>query len=84
MAYKTLNDCFTVSKETGNGALKCPVNWQLVKNLLCGMIPYAYAANDAFSYVGVRPSVSLRPGIEYLSGDGSGTLPYIIDIDNKL
>lgn len=64
------------------------------------MTPYVYTAESAFifivlgngsfsnygafSYAGVRPSVSLRPGIEYLSGDGSETFPYIIDIDSKL
>ncbi len=31
---------------------------------------------------GVRPAISLRPGIEYLEGDGSMDSPYIIDTDN--
>ncbi len=51
---------------------------------------YGYGVNSAgsgysdlvsLSY-GVRPSVSLRTGIEYMSGDGSGNYPYIIDMDS--
>lgn len=115
LACNTVNDRFTVSNETGNGALKYPVA-TITRNeqdlaiskespLRSGsvywvMTPYGYTAESAFiyivlgngsfsnygafSYAGVRPSVSLRADIEYLSGDGSETLPYIIDIDDKL
>lgn len=31
------------------------------------------------SEIGVRPAISLRPGIEYISGDGTGDSPYVID-----
>ena len=31
---------------------------------------------------GVRPAVSLRTGIEYMSGDGSVDYPYVIDMDS--
>ncbi|MCI8569027.1 MAG: hypothetical protein HFJ11_03470, partial [Bacilli bacterium] len=34
-----------------------------------------------YSY-GVRPAVSLRTGIEYMSGDGSSNTPYVIDMDS--
>ena len=34
---------------------------------------------NANSYV--RPAVSLRTGIEYMSGDGSSDTPYVIDMD---
>ena len=34
--------------------------------------------SDSF---GVRPSISLIPGIEYNSGNGSMTNPYIVDIN---
>ncbi len=30
--------------------------------------------------IGVRPAISLKPGIEYTSGDGSRTNPYIVGI----
>ncbi len=32
--------------------------------------------------LGVRPSISLRTGIEYMSGDGSSDTLYIIDMDS--
>ena len=35
--------------------------------------------NRVFYYSGVRPSVSLRPGTGYASGDGSYTNPYLIE-----
>ena len=31
--------------------------------------------------IGVRPSISLKPGIEYISGDGSMASPYIVEAD---
>ncbi len=38
--------------------------------------------NNVFVSGGVRPAVSLRTGIEYMSGDGSSDTPYIIDMDS--
>ncbi len=35
--------------------------------------------NNLFGSCGVRPSISLKPGIKYVSGDGSMASPYIID-----
>ena len=34
------------------------------------------------SSYGVRPAVSLRAGLEYMSGDGSVDYPYVIDMDS--
>ena len=36
-------------------------------------------SNYAREYNGVRPSVSLKPGIEFTTGDGSFTNPFVID-----
>ena len=38
--------------------------------------------NSVSSITDVRPAVSLRTGIEYMSGDGSSDTPYIIDMDS--
>ena len=32
---------------------------------------------------GVRPAVSLKPGTEYVSGDGSTSKPYVVDVSNN-
>ena len=40
---------------------------------------YSYRVNNS---LGVRPAVSLRTGIEYMSGDGSVDYPYVIDMDS--
>ena len=41
------------------------------------------SSNHYVSYsTGVRPAVSLRTGIEYMSGDGSSDIPYVIDMDS--
>ena len=39
----------------------------------------SYHVNNSY---GVRPAVSLRTGIEYMSGDGSVDTPYVIDMDS--
>ena len=50
-----------------------------------GYFVYANGYNNGY-YVydsfGVRPAVSLRTGIEYMSGDGSVDYPYVIDMDS--
>ncbi len=35
------------------------------------------------SVYGVRPAISLIPGIEYTSGDGSMANPYVVDTNNN-
>mgnify|MGYP004709072893 CR=1 FL=1 len=35
------------------------------------------------SNYGVRPAVSLKPGTEYVSGDGSTSKPYVVDVSNN-
>jgi len=41
-------------------------------------------SNDAVSNIyGVRPAISLKSGIEYMSGDGSTNSPYVIDMGVK-
>lgn len=42
----------------------------------------AYSSYDVYITYGVRPAVSLRAGIEYLSGDGTVDSPYIVDMDS--
>ena len=38
--------------------------------------------SNVYGSSGVRPAVSLRTGIEYMSGDGSSDTPYVIDMDS--
>ncbi len=49
-----------------------PYMWQIHGN---GIVLYGGVTNS----VGVRPVVSLRPGIEYIAGDGTVSNPFIID-----
>ena len=67
-------------------------------NYYWGLSPYDFSYSSAFGYyvvttgyssyynvgnsIGVRPAVSLRTGIEYMSGDGSVDTPYVIDMDS--
>ena len=67
-------------------------------NIYWGLSPYNFYNTIAYGYIvlttgdwnynvvynsrGVRPAVSLRTGIEYMSGDGSSDTPYIIDMDS--
>ena len=47
--------------------------------VLNGGIHQAPTLNNADSKYGVRPAISLKPGISYTSGDGSMDNPYIVD-----
>ena len=41
----------------------------------------SYTSNGTNSLYGVRPVISLAPGIEYSEGNGSQATPYIIDVE---
>ena len=73
---------------------KSPLN---SKNIYWGLSPLSYFntayghsvysngyhySNLVETFYGVRPSISLRIGIQYISGDGSSDIPYIIDMDS--
>ena len=92
------NDRFSVNKENGNGALRYPVGLitrqeqglssygggsPLVSgNSYWGLSPGNFYSSGVYGSCGVRPAVSLRTGIEYMSGDGSVDTPYVIDMDS--
>ena len=44
-----------------------------------GVASYGFAHSDVRGSGGVRPSVSLKPGTEFKSGDGSFTAPFVIE-----
>ena len=44
-----------------------------------GVASYGFAHSDVRGSGGVRPSVSLKPGTEFKSGDGSFTNPFVIE-----
>ena len=57
-----------------------------------GSVSYANGYAYGFSSIGygamgsvngVRPAVSLKPGTEYVSGDGSTSKPYVVDTSNN-
>ncbi len=48
-----------------------------------GSLNSDYGNPDVYKYLGVRPTISLIPGIEYSSGDGSMENPYIIDTSSN-
>lgn len=39
------------------------------------------SSGHVFQSYGVRPAISLKPGIEYSSGDGSKTNPYVVKMN---
>ena len=54
-------------------------------NIAYGSFVYTigdYRRYDVSNSYGVRPAVSLRAGLEYMSGDGSSDYPYVIDMDS--
>ena len=55
-------------------------------NVAYGYLVTAYGNNSSshsvYGSIGVRPAVSLRAGLEYMSGDGSSDYPYVIDMDS--
>ena len=42
-----------------------------------------FSSSKVSNLYGVRPAVSLKPGIEYIDGDGSMANPYIVDTNNS-
>ena len=59
--------------------LASPNNYDGGENNICGTGLNGYSVGTVDYLGGVRPSVSLKPGTEFKSGDGSFTNPFVIE-----
>ena len=82
LAYRNASYTTYYLKSGKNYWLASPENFNSVLGGAVGRLVYSSGSRDGSdvnSASGVRPAVSLKPGTEYTTGDGSYTNPYVIE-----